>query len=101
MNRKLKKEFEKGTLEELNRLQKEMSLLDPNSEEYKKLLDRFNDLAKVVNDKSTNDVKTRNTIIDNICGFIGIGLSVFFPVVLGRLPSPQAWNFGKNKQKHN
>jgi len=101
MNRKLKKEFEKGTLEELKRLQSEMSLLDPASNEYKELLTRYNDLAKIVNDKTTNDVKTKNTWIDNICGFVGIAASVFFPVVLGRLPSPQAWNFSKNKQRHN
>ena len=100
-NWKLKKEFEKGNLEELIRLQTEMSLVDPNSEEYKKLSERHAELAKIANEKTANDVKTRNTVIDNVCGFIGVAISVFFPVVLGRIPSPQAWTFSKNKQKHN
>ena len=100
MNRKLKKEFEKGTLEELVRMQKEMSVLEPNSKEYAEMLDRYQELSKIVNDKTTNDTKLKSTWIDNLCGFIGVGLSVFFPVVLGRLPNPQSWTFMKNKFKH-
>lgn len=101
MNYKLKKEFEKGTLEELVRLQEEMAVTPNDSDAYKELLTRYEALAKIVNDKNTNDVKTKNTWIDNIIGIVGIGVSVFFPVVLGRIPNPQSWTFGKNKQRHN
>lgn len=101
MNYKLKKEFEKGNLEELLRLQKEMAVTPQDSDEYKKLLTEYEALAKIVNDKNTNDVKTKNTIIDNVIGLVGIGASVFFPVVLGRIPNPQSWTFFKSRQKHN
>lgn len=63
------------------RIQKEMALAKPGTDEYRKLMDQLNELRKFVGDekemKQFLDKDGKKMVIGKILGFLGIGGLVF------------------------
>ena len=99
-NWKLKRDFEKNILEELLRMEAQLSILEPGTKEYEELLDKMVLLAKVITDNGVNETKVRQAWIDNACAFAGMIGSIVIPIAFGHIQSPAAFNFLKGKLRH-